>query len=58
MHLVIPTLSGGDPYLVPDYLRVEHGRLKVKLANGVSSKKLDMEQNQAVPVNADADPSS
>ena len=49
VYITIPTLSSGDPYLVPDYLIHDQGRVRVRLsAMGVSSDELVLEQNQLI----------
>ena len=51
-YVTVPTLSGADPYLVPDVYRAEGGKVYTRIsATGVSSPDLVLELNQVVPAN-------
>ena len=50
VYLTIPTLTGGEPYVVPDYVRIADGKAAVKVsAMGVSSDEMLLEQTQLTP---------
>ena len=51
-YVTVPTLSGADPYLVPDVYRAGGGKGYARIsAMGVSSPDLVLELNQVVPAN-------
>ena len=50
MYMTVPSVTGGEAYLLPDSYILEHGKCRVVIsANGVTSGELLLEQNQLIP---------